>query len=66
MALEVSVLGLGWLMGGAIGLGTVLFTLTIGPSVQWGMRLFNFSATGEARPVPVRSAAGAPRGRRAA
>ena len=38
--IEVSVLGLGWMMGGKIGIGTVVFTLTIGPSAQWGMRLF--------------------------
>lgn len=38
--IEVSVLGLGWAMGGKIGIGTVVFTLTIGPSAQWGMKLF--------------------------
>ena len=38
--IELSVLGLGWAMGGTLGLGTVLFALGVGPSVQWGMRLF--------------------------
>jgi uncharacterized protein len=38
--IELSVLGSGWLMGGQIGFGTVLFALTIGTSVQWGLRLF--------------------------
>ena len=38
--IELSVLGLGWLMGGTLGLGTILFAVAVGPSVQWGMRLF--------------------------
>ena len=38
--IELSVLALGWLMGGTLGLGTVLFAVAVGPSVQWGMRLF--------------------------
>jgi uncharacterized protein len=49
LALELSVLALGWLMGGKIGVGTLIFTATIGNSAQWGLQLFNFSATGEAR-----------------
>ena len=38
--IELSVLGLGWAMGGTLGVGTVLFAVGVGPSVQWGMRLF--------------------------
>ena len=38
--IELSVLALGWLMGGTLGLGTILFAVAVGPSVQWGMRLF--------------------------
>ena len=38
--IELSVLALGWAMGGTLGIGTVLFALGVGPSVQWGMRLF--------------------------
>ena len=38
--IELSVLGLGWLMGGTLGLGTILFAVAVGPSVQWGMRVF--------------------------
>ena len=38
--LELSVLALGWAMGGTLGLGTILFAIAIGPSVQWGMRMF--------------------------
>jgi len=33
-ALEVSVVVLGWLLGGVVGVGTVLYALTIGPVVQ--------------------------------
>jgi uncharacterized membrane protein YczE len=33
-ALELSALGAGWLLGGTIGVGTVLFAVAIGPVVQ--------------------------------
>ncbi len=33
-ALEVGVVASGWLLGGTVGLGTVLYALTIGPLVQ--------------------------------
>lgn len=32
--LEVSVVGIGFLLGGAVGIGTILYTLAIGPLVQ--------------------------------
>lgn len=38
-AIELSVLGLGWLMGGTVGVGTLLFALGIGPIVQFALRL---------------------------
>jgi uncharacterized membrane protein YczE len=38
--IELSVLVLGWLMGGTVGIGTIAVTLTVGHSVQWGLRLF--------------------------
>ncbi|MDC5696597.1 hypothetical protein OO014_04945 [Intrasporangium calvum] len=34
-ALELTVLAVGWLLGGAVGLGTVLYALAIGPLVQF-------------------------------
>jgi uncharacterized membrane protein YczE len=34
-AVEGSALLAGWLLGGTVGLGTVLFSLTIGPLVQF-------------------------------
>ena len=38
--LEACVLAAGWLMGGTVGVGTIVIMLTIGHSVQWGLRLF--------------------------
>ena len=38
---EILVLLAGWLMGGPVGIGTVVFALLIGPSVQWAFKLFN-------------------------
>lgn len=32
--LEVTVLGLGWLLGGTVGIGTVVYAIAIGPLVQ--------------------------------
>lgn len=58
--IELVVLGLGWLMGGPVGVGTLIITATIGPSVQWGLRLFG------AMPVTVAAVAGAPARRSAA
>jgi uncharacterized protein len=39
-AIEVFVLLAGWLMGGTIGVGTVIFALSIGPAVQAGLHAF--------------------------
>ena len=36
---ELGVLAAGWMMGGGIGFGTVLFAFTVGPAMQWGMQL---------------------------
>lgn len=41
LGIEVTVLVLGWLLGGTVGLGTVIFALLIGPSVGWGLRLMD-------------------------
>jgi uncharacterized membrane protein YczE len=38
-ALEVSVLVAGWLLGGAVGVGTVLIALTIGPVIKFMSRM---------------------------
>lgn len=41
LGIEITVLALGWLLGGTVGLGTVIFALLIGPSVGWGLRLMD-------------------------
>ena len=38
MGIEASVLIIGWLLGGTVGIGTVVFALLIGPSVGLGLR----------------------------
>ncbi|RGC67912.1 hypothetical protein C5N14_15625 [Micromonospora sp. MW-13] len=38
--IEVTVLALGWLLGGTVGVGTVAYALTIGPLVQFFLPLF--------------------------
>jgi hypothetical protein len=37
---EVAVVAAGWLLGGPLGVGTLVFALLIGPSIQWAFRLF--------------------------
>lgn len=39
--LEVSVVLIGWLLGGIVGIGTVVFALSIGPLCQLFLRIFN-------------------------
>ena len=34
-AIEVSVLLIGWLLGGTVGIGTVVFAFGVGPLVGW-------------------------------
>jgi len=38
--IEVIVVTVGWLLGGPLGFGTVIFAFLIGPAVQWSFRLF--------------------------
>ncbi len=40
-AIELTVLALGWALGGSVGLGTVTFALGIGPLVQLALRVFD-------------------------
>ncbi|MGH8938561.1 MAG: YczE/YyaS/YitT family protein [Actinomycetes bacterium] len=39
LVIEVTVLAVGWLLGGTIGVGTVLFALLVGPAVGYGLAL---------------------------
>ena len=34
-AIELSVLAVGWLLGGTVGVGTVLYAVSIGPPAQY-------------------------------
>lgn len=38
-AIELTVLAIGWVLGGTIGLGTIVFALGIGPTVQFWLRI---------------------------
>ena len=39
-AIEILIVLIGWLLGGPLGVGTVIFALLIGPAVQWAFKLF--------------------------
>lgn len=39
LGIEVVVLAAGWLLGGTVGIGTVMFAILIGPSVGYGLML---------------------------
>lgn len=51
--IELLVLGVGVLMGGTIGIGTLIYALGIGPAAQWGLRICGAL---EERPQPYRLA----------
>jgi uncharacterized membrane protein YczE len=36
--IDVTVVTIGWLLGGPMGIGTLVFALLVGPSVQWGFK----------------------------
>lgn len=42
--IEIIVVAAGWILGGPLGFGTVIFALLIGPSVQWAFKLFRVQA----------------------
>lgn len=52
-AIEVSVLLSGWLLGGALGVGTVLYALAIGPLIQICLPWFRYSPAAR---MPLRNA----------
>lgn len=52
LTIEVVVLGVGWLLGGTVGIGTVLFALLIGPSVGYGLRVVGWLAGARADEPP--------------
>ncbi|MEV4461063.1 hypothetical protein [Microbispora sp. NPDC049633] len=52
---EITVLAVGWLLGGTVGIGTVVFALTIGPATQVFMKLWT-PAGDTARPPGTKPA----------
>ena len=42
MSIELSVVGIGWALGGTLGLGTLLFAVGIGPAMAIGMQILDF------------------------
>ena len=51
--IELTVLSIGWLLGGVVGVGTVLFALLIGPSVGYSLMLAG-RLSGPAPQLPIR------------
>ncbi|SCE67516.1 Uncharacterized membrane protein YczE [Micromonospora matsumotoense] len=60
--IEITVLALGWLLGGTVGIGTVAYALGIGPLAQFFIPRFAVPAepvqSNRARPAPVGTASG--------
>lgn len=50
-AIELSVLAVGWALGGPVGVGTVVFAVLIGPAVQAAFRIFKVRPAAAAAPV---------------
>jgi uncharacterized membrane protein YczE len=56
VCIELTVLVIGWLLGGTVGVGTVLFAVCIGPLVQFFLPLLDTAAPARAgRTAPVTS-----------
>lgn len=44
-AIEISVLSIGYLLGGTVGIGTVIMSLSVGYFIQFSFKLFKFDVT---------------------
>lgn len=44
LGIEVTVLAIGWMLGGTVGFGTILYALTIGPIVHWCISFFTIQS----------------------
>jgi uncharacterized membrane protein YczE len=42
--IEVTVVAIGWFLGGPLGVGTLIFAVLIGPAVQWAFKLLKVQA----------------------
>lgn len=52
--IEISVVVLGFILGGPVGMGTLIFSFTIGISVQWGMKWVDLlTFNNSPRPIEV-------------
>lgn len=54
-AMEVTVLGLGWLLGGNLGIGTVVYALAIGPIAHVTIPAFTIGRAAPATPADTHS-----------
>jgi uncharacterized membrane protein YczE len=50
--IEVTVVTVGWLLGGPVGIGTLVYALLVGPSVQFGFKIFNVHPHGPEALIP--------------
>jgi uncharacterized membrane protein YczE len=50
LGIEVVVLSVGWLLGGTVGIGTVMFALLVGPAVGYGLMLTGFIGRDKSAP----------------
>ena len=49
--IEITVVTVGILLGGPAGVGTIVYALLIGPSVQWGFKIFKVQPHKESEEV---------------
>ena len=54
LAMEATALAAGWLLGGPVGVGTVVTGLLIGPGLQFWMRVLGAPARADRPPAPAR------------
>jgi uncharacterized membrane protein YczE len=59
-SIEVTVLGIGWLLGGRVGVGTVVFAVSIGPLVHLALPIFTIDRAAPERRGKRRLGAGHP------
>jgi len=49
--IEVTVVTIGWLLGGPAGIGTLIYALLVGPAIQWGFKIFNVQPHKDELPI---------------
>ena len=55
LSIEATVLAAGWLLGGVVGVGTVLYAVAMGPLVQFFLPMFTLSPPLKVSPAPSSS-----------